>query len=422
MKTCQKPSIHWENSRRAPEPETVVETRTRSPNLRLELWRILHDTAERCHTWHAAPERRPCSKRGRVAPPTTGGFLAERPRPTVVRRATRYRRAACLAIATSVALIAVYGLPVTPAHAQSTKIYATSFGAVCKGILLPSSTGTSVDGAAIQAAIDAAEARTGGATVVLPAGVCVIAQALVLGSGSGITLEGTIAPTGAPLTTLTDPINPQSEGGDLSIGSNGNTIEDLIMDQSHYGGVVYDHANHTTFERTTMLGGPVSFAVFFAEQSDGRKAEGNKLIDSTVVSLINRLVLGGTQACDDGLVWANQDHSLIQNLTFTGTRLALYQDTNATVNGYTYYPGPQTCDLDGYYITQPSSDIGMSNLTMYGSGGVISNGGTVDGISTGISISNEIVLPPTPGYGFALAGPQPRPRDPQRPRRHHHEQ
>jgi hypothetical protein len=310
-------------------------------------------------------------------------------------------------VALAGALTFVLGLPEAKGFAQSSRstIYATSFGAECTGTLLPGFGGGSVDYNAIQDAIDAAEAITGGATVVLPPGVCVLSQSVSLEVATPIVLKGTTSPSGSPLTTLTDPINPQYEGGDIAVTSDRNTIQDLILDQSNFGGTITVNANHTTVQHMTMLGGPQSFAAYFTGNSVNDKSEGNRLLNSTVVSLINRLVpIADGHPCGDGLVWAQQDGGLVQNVSFTGTRIALYEDTNTSLNGYTYHPGPQICDLDGFYITQPSSGITMSNLTMYGSGGVISNSSTVNGTSANITISNERVLAPTPGYGFALNG------------------
>jgi hypothetical protein len=110
-------------------------------------------------------------------------------------------------------------------------------------------------------------------------------------------------------------------------------------------------------------------------------------------------------ACDDGLTWANQTDSVIKNLTFVGTRLGLYQDTDSLVNGFTYYPGPQTCDLDGWYVTQPSSDLTLDNLTMHGSAGTIGNGNLGNGAINDLSITDETVDPPAAAPGYTLSGP-----------------
>jgi hypothetical protein len=279
---------------------------------------------------------------------------------------------------------------------------ATAYGAICDGNLRTSSISLlSVDGYAIQQAINAAE-KTGG-TVLLPAGTCELNLALHLSQGNGITLAGTLSNTSQRLTTITDSVNPVNEGGDLQIHSDHNTVQDLILNQLAYGGTSYVEANYTTFQRDAILGGPNFFVVFFVAQKSGAHAVGNQLLNSTVVSLIDKLVLGGTQPCDDGISWSSQDQSLIQNVNFTGTRLALYQDSNTTVNYFSYHPGPQSCGLDGFYISSPSNNLNLENLTMYGSAGVISGDGT-KATTSNISITNEKVLAPTAGVGYSLNG------------------
>ena len=240
--------------------------------------------------------------------------------------------------------------------------------------------------------------------MVLPPGVCMVSEALGLRKGAGITVAGGVSSGGKLLTTITDPVNPADRAGDLSIRSDHNTVDDLVLDQSHYGMAAWVRANYNIFRDVTTLGGPNSFALFFVPQAGGAKSEHNQLLYATVVSLIDRLVLGGDEPCDDGLVWAGQDQSLIRHLNFTGTRLALYEDSDTAVDGFTYHPGPQTCGLDGYYITQPSVDITMTDLVMYGSGGVIGNGGTTNGMISNVSISRETVRPAIAGDGFILAG------------------
>jgi Pectate lyase superfamily protein len=287
---------------------------------------------------------------------------------------------------------------------QQKPIYkATSYGAVCNGIPLGES-GSHDDTAAIQRAIKAAEA-TGG-TVLLPAGTCELSSRLTIHSGPGITLKGAVSSTGKLLTTVTDSVNPPYQGGDLYITSDHNTVEGVILNQHLYGGTAQVQASYTTFKNTTLLGGPSYFAVYFRQLLDGSHAEHNRLLDSTVVSLIDHTILAntGTEPCDDGLVWAEQTDSLIRNLSFTGTRLALYEDNNVNVDGYTYHPGPQTCGLDGYYVTQPSTNVQLQNLTMYGSEGVIGNESATNGISRHISVTHEQVEAPAAGTGYSLNG------------------
>jgi hypothetical protein len=294
---------------------------------------------------------------------------------------------------------------VAAASATQTHVYrATSYGAVCNGIPLQRA-GSHDDTSAIQDAINAAEA-TGG-IVQLPAGTCELSSRLRITSGEGIIFRGSISSSGKRLTTLTDSINPENGGGDLYITSSHNTVQEVVLNQLKYGGAAEVRADYTTFQRTTVLGGPNFFVLYFHELLDGKPAVHNQLVDSTVVSLIDRTVQSnlGTNPCDDAISWAAQDDSLIQNVEFTGTRLALYEDDDVKVDGFTYHPGPQTCDLDGYWITQPSSNVTLENMTMYGSGGVVDNGGASNGVSRSISISNERVETPTAGAGYTLNGP-----------------
>ena len=252
--------------------------------------------------------------------------------------------------------------------------------------------------AAIQGAVNK------GGTVTLPAGTCKLSAAIAMRSGN-VTLQGTLSSTGQLLTTLVDTVNPQYEGGGIQIKSDHNTVHSLILDQHAYGEALYLQGNYNVISHDTILGGPSYFAMFAEAQSNGAKAIDNQFLNDTSVALIDKNVLGvSTEACDDGFVLANQTGALVENLDFTGTRLALYQDVSTTVNGYTYHPGPQTCGLDGFYITQPTSGITLEHLKMYGSAGVIGNYSATHTPAQNVSISNETVYPPAAGAGFTLIG------------------
>jgi hypothetical protein len=283
-------------------------------------------------------------------------------------------------------------------------IRAASYGAICDSAVRLTPGGGSVDGNAIQAAIDTAEDSPSGGTVQLPAGTCMISSRLRITGGRPMTLEGTLSPTGQRLTTIDDTVNPPLTGGDIEVASDRNVVQDLKLDQSPFGVVAYVRANFTTFQRLTIVGGPQFFALYFVAQANGQYSVGNELLDSSVISLINRSIPTGLVPCGDGIAWANQDDSLIRGVTFTGTRLAIFEDDNTTVDGYVYYPGPQSCGLDGYYITQPSSGIRLENLTMYGSAGTISNSSTNNGDVSNVVISNEQVRPPRAGGYYRLSG------------------
>ena len=283
----------------------------------------------------------------------------------------------------------------TPSTPTLTPTPSTPASTPTPGIVCDGSTDATT---AIQGAVNK------GGTVTLPAGTCKLSAAIVMRNGN-VTLQGTLSSTGQPLTTMVDRVNPQYQGGDIQVKSDHNTVQDLILDQHAYGGALYVQGNYNVVSHDTILGGPSYFAMFAVAQSNGAKAIGNQFLDDTSVALINKNVLGvSTAACDDGFVLANQTGALVQNLDFTGTRLALYQDVSTTVNGYTYHPGPQTCGLDGFYITQPTSGITLENLNMHGSAGIISNGSAVHTPAQNVSISNETVYPPAAGAGFTLHG------------------
>jgi hypothetical protein len=76
-------------------------------------------------------------------------------------------------------------------------------------------------------------------------------------------------------------INPEYQEGDLYITSNHNTVQDLVLDQLRYGGAANVQADYTTFQRTTVLGGPNFFVLYFHRLLDRKHAVGNRLIDTT---------------------------------------------------------------------------------------------------------------------------------------------
>jgi hypothetical protein len=232
-----------------------------------------------------------------------------------------------------------------------------------------------------------------------------IAKALDMSTGFPITLTGSLSVAGQVLTTVSDTVNPAEQAGVLEVLNDHNTVENMIINESAYGSTGYIRANYTTLKGMTLLGGPAFYAISFAGKGSVY-SEGNQLLNSTVVSLVNRDVFGGSNnACDDGLEWGHQDQSLIDNVSFTGTRLALFQDTNTTVENYTYHPGPQTCGLDAWQITQPSANITLNGVTSYGSAGTIGNTSPFPGTSANVTIENESVFAPTPGAGYSLNGP-----------------
>jgi hypothetical protein len=100
-------------------------------------------------------------------------------------------------------------------------------------------------------------------------------------------------------------------------------------------------------------------------------------------NVVDQLELSDTM-CDDGFVWAWQANGAISNLTYRGSRLAMYRDSHDTVTNFTYTPGPQTCiaKLNAFYVSAPSDHIAFINFTSSGQGGKTSSNSTApNGIS-----------------------------------------
>ncbi len=296
---------------------------------------------------------------------------------TTVGRSVRTLVAIAVAAATAV----LAGLVSVPALAAAGTYTAASYGAACDG--------TRDDSAAIQKAINAA-GQTGG-TVLLPGGRCMISTGLQIPSGRPITLAG----AGSGATTLAQTV---SVAGILHVLADHTTIRDLTLDNHRFGNVLTVTANYTTMQRVTALGGPSFFALFYSGPP-GAKPDapaynyGNQILDSNVTST-NK---------DDGISYSFQSGGLIQNLVHTGSRLALYVDTNSTIDGYTYHPGVQTKALDGFYITTPSSNLVLRNIVSYGSGGIVGTDGEFNNpnrINRNIQIFNEVLMS---GSGYRLS-------------------
>ncbi len=238
-------------------------------------------------------------------------------------------------------------------------------------------------GAAVRAAMTAAE-KVGG-TLYFPAGHYLLSAATSGGAfstpagGRPLTIAGDSAATSV-VTGLTNgaPV--------LGLRSDHVTVQDLTIDaQSHdLGASIYLIANYNTIQRCSLLGGSHFFGVYAAGDASGVNGNtGNQLLDDTI-SDRTQMPLG------DGISWSYQHNSLIQNIDHTGSRLALYRDTNVTVDGYTYHPGADAQVDQGFWITPQSSGITIDNFTTYGNGGVMSaNGGQY---TTNVTIDNEVFL------------------------------
>jgi hypothetical protein len=86
--------------------------------------------------------------------------------------------------------------------------------------------------------------------------------------------------------------------------------------------------------------------------------------------IINDLGTGGNA----GLGFACQANGTLSNISLTGDMISLYIDTNVTVTGYNFTPGPQV-NPRGFAITGPSDHITIQGFRSSGQGGVIANRG-----------------------------------------------
>lgn len=301
------------------------------------------------------------SKRGAHAPTGTGAAV-HLAGPAALRKTASH-----LAVSTSLPQ------PVTDV---------TAYGAVGDGI--------TDSGAAVRAALAAAQ-KVGG-TLYFPAGHYLLSAPNSGGDFSVSDSALTIAGAGASTTTLT---GLTASAPILGIRHDNVTLQDLTLDaQSWDGGTtIYLIANYATIQRDVLLGGSHFFDIYAAgDASGGSGNTGNQLLNDTVNDWT-------ADPWGDGISWSYQHNSTISNLDHTGSRLALYRDTNVTVVNDTFHPSTRTVQSDvtqGFWISSPSDSITITNFTSYGTGGRISaNGGAS---STNIAINNERLL----GSGGAL--------------------
>jgi hypothetical protein len=263
-------------------------------------------------------------------------------------------------------------------------------------------------------AIAAAE-NAGGGTVLVPAGTYAFTQVLNNVLPSSIKIPGP-----APVTIMGPPpsstpcTSPTCDGATLveavagqrlmEVGNQkqpsvatGSMVENLTLNTRSYGGgpdlTVY--STDTTVDDDAVLGAfktvtigaaqETPYALSFpgppnADHTTGLYTSGNIVENTYIEDGVN----------NDGISFSYQDNSTISNITYFGSRLALYKDSNVTVDNFSYTPNPECTSIaeNGFFITAPSSDITITGFTSSAAGGVI-GGPAQTGTSTGITISDE---------------------------------
>ena len=240
------------------------------------------------------------------------------------------------------------------------------------------------DTAAIQAAIDAAE-NVGG-IVFLPPGTYLQTSAMLSISKPisfmGANRSSTVILCNNGLGVLT--VNGT---GSASGGSADNVlIEEVTLDTKTYdvdGSALTVQANYTTFRNAIVQGGTKIFAIYFVGPNG---ATGTNLIYNIGNTISNIILSDGYEG--DGLSFSFQSQSVVSNVHHTGSRIAVYLCKDAIVQDYFWTPGSQTTSLNGFYISEPCSNIVIDNFTFEGTGSPIVGNSNSDYSCVDVKLSN----------------------------------
>ena len=250
------------------------------------------------------------------------------------------------------------------------------------------------------AAIHAATAKAqqgGGGTVYFPPGHYVCSSTSV--AGACVQVDGTVAiwisGDSRDSTKITQ-IVPARQA--VAIHTDGVVVDGLTLDtqSSNAKAAIVVVANHTTLQRSRVLGSQRAFALYYvgpqgADKTNPTYNVGNRVLDTVV----------NDQITDDGFSFSFQQNGLIQGIQHTGSRLALYIDKSVSVIDYHYTPGSQPSAKDGFWITPPSTGVVVTRFVSDGAGGIIGASPTPGRFSTDIQIIQEQLLGPS-GYHLTV--------------------
>lgn len=124
-------------------------------------------------------------------------------------------------------------------------------------------------------------------------------------------------------------------------------------------------ANNCLLLDCEVEGGSNIYAIFFAGPQTATQAAPVYNTGNRIENLILTDSFNG-----DGLSWSFQQHSTIKNVLHNGSRLAIYICDDLAVNDYSYTPGAAVPagSQNGYYITEPSSDIRIDGFNLESGG------------------------------------------------------
>lgn len=166
----------------------------------------------------------------------------------------------------------------------------------------------------------------------------------------------------------------------LAVRENGSRVENLTLDTRSYdaGSGLQVVANDTTVSGVLVTHGAAQnanphFPVVYGGRPGASHAD--PLYHSG--NVVNGLAVSDRE-CDDGISFSFQQNATINNLSYSGSRIALYIDDTVTVTNFTYAPGPQKCDTrQGFWITSPSRAIQITNYRDMAAPGSGAGGGVI---------------------------------------------
>ena len=224
------------------------------------------------------------------------------------------------------------------------------------------------DTPALQAAITAAEA--GGATVSIPAGTCALDDHLVI--NAPVTVSG----AGPSATRLVQ----QAHADIFGISADNVTVENLNLDTATFNAsapdpknpnpsVLYSTGNNTTVTNVVAEAGSGFGLRITGPQPCNAHSRGGAAVSN--VNMTNTGT-GGFASIDVDC----QSRATITNITVHGGIVSIFRDSNVTLDGEVFAPGPaaEAC-APPWFVTSDSGgssqNISIANVTSSGGRGVV---------------------------------------------------
>lgn len=256
-----------------------------------------------------------------------------------------------------------HGPPSPPTPSPSTS--PTSIGAT---VAVTCTNSTTADTSALQAAVKSAESDAG--TVSIAPGTCALDDHLL--ATAPVTITGA-----APTTTS---LVQHAHIDIFGISGDNVTVENLHLDTATYNTtapvsknpnppVLYSNGNNTTVRNVVAEAGS-GFGLRITGPNPCYEHDRGGAVVSNVT--MSNSGTGGFASIDIDC----QSHAAISNITVHGGIVALYRDSNVSLEGEHYTPGPtgKACQPP-WFITSdangPSQNITIADVTSSGGRGVV---------------------------------------------------